>query len=119
MYSTLRILQDFIGCDKFLDLNDPGVLQNCDSLEFVEELDYLAVENDDDDLDIVEFGDKDSAISDLPFLKYSTILRVTSCEKLEYRELVKLVEQKKDQSLACIESFLKLLVQRKLMTNLS
>lgn len=91
MYSTLRILQDFIGCDKFLDLNDPGVLQNCDSLEFVEELDYLAVDNDEEDLDIVEIGDKDSAISDLPFLTYSTIIRVNSCEKLEHRELVKLV----------------------------
>ena len=42
VFSTLQILQNFLGCDQFLDLEDPYVLQNCDSLDFVEELDYLA-----------------------------------------------------------------------------
>lgn len=42
VYSTLRVLQDFIGCDKFLDLEDAEVLQNCDSLDFLDEIDYLA-----------------------------------------------------------------------------
>lgn len=35
-------MQDFIGCDKFLDLEEPEVLQNCDSLDFLDEIDYLA-----------------------------------------------------------------------------
>ena len=37
----LRILQDFVGCDAFLNLNDEDVLLNCNSLDFVEELDFL------------------------------------------------------------------------------
>ena len=42
VFSALRILQDFVGCDPpFLDLADEAVLLNCNSLDFVEELDYL------------------------------------------------------------------------------
>ena len=41
VFSTLRILQDLIGCEEFLDLSDEGVLLNCNSLDFVEELDYI------------------------------------------------------------------------------
>ena len=41
VFSTLRILQDLVGCEQFLDLTDEGVLLNCNSLDFVEELDYI------------------------------------------------------------------------------
>ena len=46
----MRILQDFVGCDPpFLDLADEAVLLNCNSLDFVEELDYLAIDEENDD----------------------------------------------------------------------
>jgi len=76
----LRILQDQIGCDKFLDLSDQDVLQNCDPLDFVDELDYLAA-RDEDNLAVDE---QTLRGEDLPFAEYSQIIKQTSwCGSLD------------------------------------
>ena len=80
VFAALRILQDFVGCEPpFLDLADESVLLNCNSLDFVEELDYLV-----DDEEYAERSDEDDdgkrseqteAVENLPFFEYSVIVK--------------------------------------------
>ena len=60
VFSTLRILQDFVGCENFLSLEDKRVLLDCSSLDFVEELDFMAGEQSDSDIALLPFSTYDS-----------------------------------------------------------
>ena len=105
-----------LGCDKFLDLDDPGVLQNCDSLDFVEELDYMAAQGDLDDIDVL--GDNgfenqlSTTIDDLPFSDYVSIIKSTATgAKTKVIEAEKTAG--KDAIMTCTEQFLRCLITNK------